>query len=266
LDSFTWTPTTAGGYYIQVWVRSSGTTANAPEAYRYLAYVITPPLPLSVALTADPPAPTQPVNTTITFTATASGGTAPYQYKWWFYNGASWTVAQDWAAGNAVTRTFTAAGTYQFQVWVRNNGTTTDTAEASAGIAFTIAAASNVNLAAYRPSGWSDAIVVAGVSGSRTDAGTYVKAQTYYLNFAVGNYGTGPTQARYYVAVYDNDVLLGTGYVDTHPAGYYVYWPDNPYEFDTAGTHVLKMVIDSTNAIPETNEADNVYTKAIYVN
>jgi hypothetical protein len=31
-----------------------------------------------------------------------------------------------------------------------------------------------------------------------------------------------------------------------------------PYAFSTAGTHALKMVIDSTNAIPETNEADNV--------
>ena len=80
------------------------------------------------------------------------------------------------------------------------------------------------------------------------------------------NYGPGATLGRYYVGFYDNDVLIGTGYVDSHPAGYYIYWPDNAYAFSTAGTHVLKMVIDSTSAIPETNEADNVYAKAVYVN
>jgi subtilase family serine protease len=29
---------------------------------------------------------------------------------------------------------------------------------------------------------------------------------------------------------------------------------------------VLKMVIDSTNVVPETNEADNVYSKVLFVN
>ena len=67
------------------------------------------------------------------------------------------------------------------------------------------------------------------------------------------------------MTVFDNDVAIVTMQTGTHPAGYYVYWPDNAYAFSTAGTHVLKMVTDSTNAIPETNEADNVYVKTIYV-
>jgi hypothetical protein len=131
-DTFTWTPTTAGGYYIQVWVRSSGTTANAPDAYRYLAYVITPPLPLSVALTAAPPSP-QPVNTPITFTATATGGTAPYQYKWWVYNGSTWSIGQSWSASTSAPATFpltpSVPATYQLQVWVRSSGNTVDAPE-----------------------------------------------------------------------------------------------------------------------------------------
>ena len=60
--------------------------------------------------------------------------------------------------------------------------------------------------------------------------------------------------------------MIGTGYVDAHPAGYFVSWPDDAYAFSTAGTHVLKMVIDSTNVVPETKEADNVYSKALFVN
>jgi hypothetical protein len=43
-------------------------------------------------LTANLTAP-QPPGTTITFTATASGGTAPYQSKWWFSDGTTWSLA-----------------------------------------------------------------------------------------------------------------------------------------------------------------------------
>jgi hypothetical protein len=262
-NTFAWTPTAAGNYTLQVWARNSGTTTDTPEAYGQVVHTVT--VLTVTSLTPDKQSP-QPPGTSITFTASATGGLEPYQYKWWVFNGVSWTVARDWATGNTYTWTPTVGGDYQLQVWVRNNGTTTDTPEAYGTSAFTIAAPNTVNLAAYQPSGWSDAIVVAAVSGSRTDAGSYVRGQTYYLSFAVGNYGTGTALGRYYVAVYDNDVLIGTGYYDNHAAGYYVYWPDNPYAFSTAGTHVLKMVIDSTNAIPETNEADNVYSKAVYVN
>jgi hypothetical protein len=262
-NTFTWMPTTPGTYYIQVWVLNSGTAADAPDAYREISYTV--PVLSVTSLTADKPTP-QPRGTSITFSALATGGLSPYQYKWWVFNGVSWAVARDWEPGSPYTWTPTVAGSYQFQVWVRNNGTTTDTAEASATIAFTIATASTVNLAAYQPQGWSDAIVVAAGSGARTDAGTYVSGQTYYLSVAVGNYGTGTALGRYYVGFYDNDVLIGTGYYDNHPAGYYVAWLDLPYAFSTAGTHVLKMVIDSTNVVPETNEADNVYSKALFVN
>ena len=100
------------------------------------------------------------------------------------FNGVSWTVARDWATGNTYTWTPTVGGAYQLQVWVRNNGTTTDTAEAHGAVAFTIVVPSTVNLAAFQPSGWSDAIVVAAGSGVYRDAGTYVRGQTYFLSFA----------------------------------------------------------------------------------
>ena len=52
----------------------------------------------------------------------------------------------------------------------------------------------NRNLAAYQPPGWSDAVVVAAGSGGYRDVGTYGRGQTYFLSFAVGNYGTGSTR------------------------------------------------------------------------
>jgi M6 family metalloprotease-like protein len=259
-STFAWTPTAPGTYTLQVWVRSNGNTADTPEAYRQVAYTVT--ILTFTSLTAALPSP-QPPGTLITFTATATGGVAPYQYKWWEFNGTTWRIVQDWNTSATFAWTPTAPGTYTLQVWARNSGTTTDTAEAYKAIAFTI---SNVNLAAYQPSGWPDAIVVAAVSGSRADGGTYIREQTFYLNFVVGNYGAGTALGRYSVTFYDNDGLIGTGYVDNHAGNSAVAWLDVPYAFGTAGTHALKMVIDSTNAIAETNEADNVYSKVLFVN
>jgi len=75
----------------------------------------------------------QPVGTAITFTVTGSGGVTPYQYKWWIWNGSTWSLGRDWATGNTFTWTPTAAGSYYIQVWARNNGATTDTADAYNG-------------------------------------------------------------------------------------------------------------------------------------
>ena len=73
---------------------------------------------------------------------------------------------------------------------------TADTWQARGRLVYTV----TTNLAAYQPPGWSDAIVVAAGSGVYRDAGTYVRGQTYFLSFAVGNYGTGATLGRYYRA------------------------------------------------------------------
>ena len=55
-------------------------------------------------------------------TATAAGGTGPYAYKFWVYDGVNWSVGQSWGASNAFTWTPPAAGSYNIQVWVRRAG------------------------------------------------------------------------------------------------------------------------------------------------
>jgi hypothetical protein len=55
----------------------------------------------SVTLTADHAAPQAP-GTTVTLTAVESGGTAPYQFKWWLYNGSAWTCSRSGARPRAV--------------------------------------------------------------------------------------------------------------------------------------------------------------------
>ena len=70
------------------------------------------------SLTIDKGSP-QLAATTMTFTATAQDGTAPYQFKWYVWDGATWTMLADWGA--TATYAWTpAAGSYTVQVWMRS--------------------------------------------------------------------------------------------------------------------------------------------------
>ncbi len=150
-STFTWTPTTANsGYQISVWARSAGSTTDAAEttaASRTMTFPITATVTsLSLSsLTANRTAPQTP-STAITFTTAATGGTAPYQYKWRLYNGSSWSTVQNWSTSSTFTWTPTTANSgYQISVWARSAGSTTDAAETTAAsrtVAFSIVAAS----------------------------------------------------------------------------------------------------------------------------
>lgn len=120
-NTFSYYPDT-GTNAVQVWVRNTG-SANAYDTYASSGlFEITGTESVVVtSLTADKTFP-QPVNTSVTFTATASGGTNPLQYKFWAYNSnTGWTVGQDWTGMSTFTY-FPAEGTNAVQVWVRSNG------------------------------------------------------------------------------------------------------------------------------------------------
>ena len=69
----------------------------------------------------------------------ATGGTAPYQFKWFVWNGATWTVVQNWSTTNTFAWTPTTSNAnYIVNVWVRNATTTADTWDAYATLSFPI--------------------------------------------------------------------------------------------------------------------------------
>jgi hypothetical protein len=86
-----------------------------------------------VTLSANLPSP-QLLGTSIVFTAAATGGVTPYEFK--FLVGGA--VAQDWSSSASFTWTPSAAGTYLVAVSVRSAGNTDDVAEQSASMSFTI--------------------------------------------------------------------------------------------------------------------------------
>jgi hypothetical protein len=136
VSTFTWTPTAANpNYVVGVWARSSTSTADGPDnpasngeiPFPITAPVVVVPPPLTVnSLSANVGSP-QLLGASITFTAAATGGTSPYQFKWLVSNGGGWSVARDWSAGSTFTWTPAAASSnYSIGVWVRSAGNLVD--------------------------------------------------------------------------------------------------------------------------------------------
>jgi hypothetical protein len=115
---------------VEVWGRSAGNNVDSYEAYKDLAYTVSAGQVLTIAtLTPNKTSP-QSAGTTITFTASGSAGTAPYQYKWWLKSGSTWTMMQDWSSSTTFAWTPGSANSYTVEVWGRSAGNNVDTYEA----------------------------------------------------------------------------------------------------------------------------------------
>jgi formylglycine-generating enzyme required for sulfatase activity len=97
----TWTPTLPNQYLVKVIAREGG--IGLPVESPEVSYRVTPTPPSSVALAANPPGP-QPINSSITLTATKSGGTdVEYKFEVSYTSGSStvWTTLRDYAASSS---------------------------------------------------------------------------------------------------------------------------------------------------------------------
>jgi N-acetylmuramoyl-L-alanine amidase len=212
-NRWTWTPGSPNSASrVAVWVRNAGSTADAYDnagSNGSIPYPIssgssgpsTPPPPPSTpsgsvltltTISADRVAP-QPVGTPVTFTASAQGGSAPYQYKWWTFDGANWIARREWSTSNTWTWTPTAANSSnRVAVWVRNAGSTADTYDnpaANGSIAFAIMAGGTSS-----PS--SGPLRLNGISPSRSAPSPAGAAVTFTASISGG---TGPQQFKWWV-------------------------------------------------------------------
>jgi probable HAF family extracellular repeat protein len=135
--------------------------------------VVAAPKVSSVTLSADHTAP-QVAGTTVTFTASATGGVAPIQFKWLLYDGSTTTMIRDWSTtATFAWRPATANPSYRVTVWARSNGNSADAPESAASMAFAITAPPPP--AGSLPAPWSTRDIGAvGVAGSASHAtGTF---------------------------------------------------------------------------------------------
>ena len=145
-NTFAWTPAVAfPSGRVAVWVRSATNSADEAEASAAMDFAFTgapvtvqPALITGVTLGANKIAP-QPRGSSITWTASAAGGAAPYQYKFLVWDGTSRIVVRAWSTSATFTWTPTMADKYyKVIVWVRSNGNQGDAPEQFTEVAFPI--------------------------------------------------------------------------------------------------------------------------------
>jgi hypothetical protein len=124
-NTFSWTPLVTGSYALQAWARHVGST-SLYEVYRStgLLGVVSQPAQM-VSLTSSVTLPAA-AGTTITWTAGATGGTAPLEYQFWRQDAGNWIMVQDYSAQNTYTwsTTGTDVGQHAIQARVRSIGNT----------------------------------------------------------------------------------------------------------------------------------------------
>jgi hypothetical protein len=141
-----WQPTTAGSYVIAVWARNTGVTIDASQALAQMSYVVSPrttsttTTALSITGLSSNLASPQAPGTSITFSSGATGGTAPYQFKWWVLSNGVWTVGREWSTSTLFSWRPSSAGAYAVAVWARNAGVTADASQAMAQVSYVISA------------------------------------------------------------------------------------------------------------------------------
>jgi len=122
-NTWTWTPKVAGSYAIQLWVRNAGSVAEY-DAWAGITTTI-PAVPFITSFVPSSPGPVV-MGIPVTWTVAAWGGIGSTVYKYFVYNGSTWSIGQDWSASPTWTWTPTSDGTYTFQVWVRNAGSSAE--------------------------------------------------------------------------------------------------------------------------------------------
>ena len=159
---------------------------------------------------------------------------------------------------------YTVLSTTQYIIGIAAQSTGNYTVTVSAGGA--PPPSGQANLTPCTPSGWSAPIVVATTTGGTTDASVIRTTDTLYVDYAVCNLGTASTGVGFTNQLYLDGVLIRTGTLST-PLDVNHFAGANDFAVSplSAGTHTLRVVADSTNAVNESNEADNQYTKTFTV-
>lgn len=128
-----------------------------------------------------------------------------------------------------------------------------------------LGAAAKPNLTPYKPVDWSSKIVVSNVTGTHANTATLAYTDTLYVDWAAVNKGTVAANERFYIELYVDGTIRNTWYLDELGANTYTSVSDYEIGQLSPGRHTVQIKLDTTKAIAESRESDNVYTKTITV-
>lgn len=241
--------------------------AGAVYAIQWTATVVKAP-PVTIPIPATCVAGTKGVVLPV---ARAEGGVPPYYFKSpSFMYGAPPLGMSVWLDGTLRGTCPSAPGTYTFPVAAVDSIGADPLAQVTLTVSATPPPTQKPNLSPYQPTGWSDKIVVSKTAictyNSCIDSSPLLSSDTLYVNWAEDNEGTTATSATFYIQLYVDEVLIQSWRTD--PPLYADQWnyiAAQSIGSLSAGTHTIKIVVDSDNTVDESNESDNTYTKTITV-
>ena len=121
------------------------------------------------------------------------------------------------------------------------------------------------DLTPYKPSGWSDKIVVSTNTGDNTDDSPLYDDQSLYLDWAVINNGPGNATNTFYTNLYVDGSYRTQWSTSALSANNYAFVTDYSLGTLSAGSHTLRILTDANGNVSETSESNNEYTKTINV-
>jgi hypothetical protein len=129
---------TPGTYYVSMWARNAGSTAETETSAGGVGLTLSRPVPVACTngvLTPNPSGVNQTVGTTISFQASAQCPNPQYKF-WHLAPGDTWRVVQNYSSAStfALRTAGFATGDHYVSVWVRNAGSTSDTETSAGGV------------------------------------------------------------------------------------------------------------------------------------
>jgi subtilase family serine protease len=172
-----------------------------------------------------------------------------------------YTYIQDFSIGRL------PAGTHTIQIVADATNTIAESNEANNEYSrsFVITGSSLADLTPFKPDGWSGKIVVSKKTGTNTDDNAIIETDDVFIDFAVLNSGVA-VLIRFYACLYLDGAPMDSSY--TEPAlltNYYSYLEDVSIGKLPPGTYTIRVLVDATGVIHESNEDNNDFSKTFTV-
>ena len=126
------------------------------------------------------------------------------------------------------------------------------------------------NLRPHQPRDWADRIVVSNVKDTHSDSSPLRDTDDLFVDFAVANDGSASVTDTFRIELFVDGRLARTFESERSSdsplmSNYFMSWSDYWIGRLSAGTHTLKIVVDSEDSVSESNERDNEYSRTITV-
>ena len=198
----------------------------------------------------------------MTFTASDNVGVTGYCLK-----ETAGSTDCTWSLTAPTSYAFNSEGSKTLYAWVKDAaGIVSNPSTATITIS---SAPSLPNLTLYQPPGWADKMIISTITGGNADSTVFSTDDTVYVDWAAENYGTVSISSTFYTAIYVDGVQKmywsTDSLVSSTTSSAYIFVSDYSLGKLSAGTHEIKVKVDSTGAITESNESDNEYKKTINI-